>query len=208
MKDILKVMAMGIQQVLHMSKVHLFVVVLFLLVAVSTKMGNLYIIIIAYILCFLPKDYDEQAKGEYMICSLPISRTAFVVGRYLFSLVMLCAVFIYWAFGTMCINMILPQMELWDNLKNTYWVSITAQIVYISFLLPINFLCFATRFRGLSNAIYAATVLVPVLLWGPIADGVIKWMINPVSMSVMLLLAVGLSLCASLFIFKRRQYLR
>lgn len=86
MNDLRKLLQMELLKLGSIGKVMIINGILFICFTMSPAMAGIAYVLFVYMWVYTPAAYDEQNKGEYLVCTLPVSRGQIVLAKYLYSL--------------------------------------------------------------------------------------------------------------------------
>lgn len=146
--DFLKLYSMGGWTIAYAA-------LLFCLIA-DARTASLGFIILAYAAIYVPMAYDEQSKGGYLLCTLPVTRREIVRAKYLYALLLIVLSILAMAVATSLATTISGGLIL-SALPLLPVLSIFGS-GYIALVLPLVLYLGVTKSRILVMGLYALSI--------------------------------------------------
>lgn len=87
MNDLGKLLQMELLKLSSLGKVMVINGIVLICFTMSPTTAGIAYVLFVYMWVYTPAAYDEQNKGEYLVCTLPVSRGQIVLAKYLYSLI-------------------------------------------------------------------------------------------------------------------------
>lgn len=164
---------------------------------------------ISMIMVSIPISADEKNKTESLLVSLPVKRSAIVIARYLYILVVIAVVIVVTYFSSRVLHTLFPA----DFKRAVPFESMLAPQLFVMFFmslaLPIIFrygshLEEGIRAIAISISVIIGAIILLILVWDKLGIGLssVKLVYLALGMSVVMLISMGISL----LIYKRREF--
>jgi ABC-type transport system involved in multi-copper enzyme maturation permease subunit len=166
-------------------------------------------LIISLMLAGIPMGIDEKNKTESLFVSLPVKRSAIVIARYIYILLVIAVVITATYFSSRVLNTLLPT----DFEKAIPFNNLLAAQLPVVFLMslacPFSFrygshLEAGIRAIAISISVIFVTITLLIAFWDNIGIDIfsIKLIYTSLGMGVVMLISMGISL----LIYKRREF--
>lgn len=166
-------------------------------------------LIISLMLAGIPMGIDEKNKTESLFVSLPVKRSAIVIARYIYILLVIAVVITATYFSSRVLNTLLPT----DFEKAISFNNLLAAQLPVLFLMsltcPFSFrygshLEAGIRAIAISISVIIGAIILLILVWDKLGIGLssVKLVYLALGMGVVMLISMGISL----LIYKRREF--